>query len=228
MVGAVALGSSGNCYVGASQDFQNNSTCQCIHAEQSVVAMAFLNQEQRISKLAVNAAPCGYCRQFLFELDNAASLEILEPGKPKITLEDLLPRAFSPSALGVKGGMLNTGKNNNLKLKEKSKNPLVLSAFESAKRSYSPYWPAYAGVALQTYDKQIFVGSYLDNVAQSPALAPLQVALVHLVQTGHYYSDIEQAVLVESPAAPVQQHDVARMTLHAVNPSVELSLHELI
>lgn len=39
-----------------------------VHAEQSSIADAWMNGEEGIDLIAVTAAPCGYCRQFLNEL----------------------------------------------------------------------------------------------------------------------------------------------------------------
>ena len=42
-----------------------------VHAEQFVVANALHHRETELLFLAVNAVPCGHCRQFLSELYNA-------------------------------------------------------------------------------------------------------------------------------------------------------------
>ena len=56
--------------------------------------------------LAVSAAPCGYCRQFLNELTTASTLQIILPDTPTTLLTALLPDAFGPTDLGVTAALM--------------------------------------------------------------------------------------------------------------------------
>src|SRR5688572_3635647 len=73
-VGAVAAGlpkgDGGWCnlYLGANFELRDVALSFTTHAEQAAVNNAWLNGEAGIQMLAVSAAPCGYCRQFLYEL----------------------------------------------------------------------------------------------------------------------------------------------------------------
>ena len=107
-VGAVAAGvpSSGDglspLSLGANVEFLGESLDITVHAEQSAVLNAWMAGAHGISALAVSAAPCGYCRQFLNELVTASELQILLPaheGAAAETFElaDLLPRSFGPA-----------------------------------------------------------------------------------------------------------------------------------
>ncbi len=84
-VGAVAAGlpkgDGGWCnlYLGANLELRNAALNFTTHAEQAAVNNAWLNGEPGIQMLAVSAAPCGYCRQFLYELTTARRLLILIP-----------------------------------------------------------------------------------------------------------------------------------------------------
>lgn len=211
LVGAIAIGKSGNFYFGASHDFIHTSTMQCVHAEQSAICNAFLHEETEIKMIVVNAAPCGFCRQFLYEMAGSDNLEILFPNQNKMLLCDLLPHAFGPKDLGREGGMLTTPPCA-LKLIEETDDVLINSALKAASRSYSPYWESYAGVSLQTKDKRIFYGSFLENVAQNPGLSPMQAALIHLNLSGYRYDDIARVVLVEMKDAKIS-HAGAAMDL---------------
>lgn len=80
-VGAVSAGmeviGSGwrNLYLGANFEFANAALSFSVHAEQAAVNNAWLHGEEGIQLLAISAAPCGYCRQFLNELVTAKKLD---------------------------------------------------------------------------------------------------------------------------------------------------------
>ena len=79
-VGCVSRGLTGNLYLGANVEFAGEALSFTVHAEQSSVGNAWMNGEEGIDLIAVTAAPCGYCRQFLNELTTADSLTIAIPG----------------------------------------------------------------------------------------------------------------------------------------------------
>src|SRR5210317_1999254 len=61
-------------FLGANIEFPAQALTQTIHAEQSAIINAWLQGAKRISGIAVSAAPCGYCRQFLHELEGSPNL----------------------------------------------------------------------------------------------------------------------------------------------------------
>ena len=108
---------SGACslYLGANFEFVNSALSFSVHAEQAATNNAWLNSEKGIQALVMiqSAAPCGYCRQFLYELVTAQQVSILLPDNQKDStsysstpLTTLLPNAFGPSDLGVAGGLM--------------------------------------------------------------------------------------------------------------------------
>src|SRR5882672_5904602 len=105
-VGAVAQGISGNLYYGANIEFKFEALSFTVHAEQAAVMNAWMQGENGLAALAVSAAPCGYCRQFLYELVSAEALGILLPNAKPASLAGLLPDAFGPGNLGVDGGLM--------------------------------------------------------------------------------------------------------------------------
>lgn len=195
-VGAVALGETGNLYLGANQELGHAALNEAIHAEQAAVAVAHCHGETNIIKIAVNANPCGHCRQFLYECVDGSAMQILVEGHSLQSLSALLPRAFGPNDLHVQGGLFMPALHQ-LTLTEASSDAMTLAALQAAKRSYSPYTQSYAGVALQTHDNLIFAGSYLENAAYNPSLSPLQAALALLIQSGYHYQDVASAVLLQ-------------------------------
>jgi len=203
-VGAVALGNSGAVYFGANQEFAKAGLGQTIHAEQAAVINAYGQGERGITQLAVSAEPCGYCRQFLYELVDAAKLEILFAGDfetHKALLKELLPDAFGPTNLGVEDPLFsiqNHRFNSGLEDDE-----LSSRALEAARRSYAPYTHAYAGVAIRTVKGSIFSGSYLENAAFNPSISPLRAGLVAVAMAGEEFRSISDVVLVEREGSSI-------------------------
>lgn len=194
-VGVVSRGTTtGNLYLGANLEFAGEALSFTVHAEQSSISNAWMHGEEGIDLLAVNAPPCGYCRQFLNELTTASELMI---AMPQVTqpLTALLPNAFGPRDLGITGGLMQREKHSLVILDE---DEVALAAVDAANRSYAPYSKAYAGVALRTTDGTIVSGSYAENAAFNPSLSPLEVALSMLNLRGYAWSDIAEAALVQS------------------------------
>ncbi|KAK6941398.1 Cytidine/deoxycytidylate deaminase, zinc-binding domain [Dillenia turbinata] len=122
-VGAVGLGSSGRIFYGANLEFPNLPLHHAVHAEQFLLTNLSLHGESSLSHLAVSAAPCGHCRQFLQEIRNASNTQILIlPEDDKngdfdessfVKLIDLLVRPFGPNDLLLKEVPLLLEKHNN-------------------------------------------------------------------------------------------------------------------
>ncbi len=200
-VGAVAVGVSGSLYFGANLEVSGQALSFTVHAEQAAVANAWVSGEKRLRALAISAAPCGYCRQFLNELVGASKLAIkLKTGSRLLT--DYLPNAFGPRSLKQKGGLMQA-QHNRLKV-ARSLDAVGAAALAAANASYSPYTKTFAGVALKTNGGVICAGRYAENAAYNPSLSPLQAALSQLVLHDQPFSSITQAVLVEAPGLASQ------------------------
>lgn len=191
-VGAVARGLSGSLYFGANVEIAGEALSFTVHAEQSAVANAWMHGERGIDLIAVTAAPCGYCRQFLNELATAERLTIAMPGGTR-PLAELLPSAFGPRDLGIDGGLLQAD-DHGLVIDEDDE--LARAALRAANLSYAPYSKSYAGVALRAMDGTIVNGAYAENAAFNPSMSPLEVALSQLNLRGLSFDAISDAVLV--------------------------------
>ena len=220
-VGTVARGSSGDLYLGANIEFPGHSLGFSVHGEQAALSNAYMHADQGLSAIAVTAAPCGHCRQFMSELSPDGDIQVLLQGKPPEKLSVLLPSAFGPKDLGVtdlafpvKGVDLNPPKG--------ASDELTRAALDAARRSYAPYTKAHSGVAIRTRAGRIFKGSYIENAAYNPSLPPLQTALVCLAVAGESYSAVSEVVLVEVEGAPISQKSVAEAALSAIAPEVKL------
>lgn len=194
-VGAIVVGGSGNLYFGANLEFKNQALSLVLHGEQSAISNAWLHGESSISKLAINAAPCGYCRQFINELACAQNVDILLNGKV-LNFKQFLPMSFGPKDLGNNLGLLSSVNNLELSLKPKE---ISLAFFEQVSSSYAPYSKNLASCEIRTFDGQVFYGRYAENAAYSPSLSPLQAAISQLVLSGREFikKEIEMVTLVE-------------------------------
>lgn len=220
-VGAVALGETGCIYLGANMEFSGLTLAQTVHAEQSVITNAWLHKEDKITKLAISAAPCGHCRQFINELDGASDIEVLIVDEKPIPFSTLLPKSFGPNDLGISDRLL-VAQNNALSVN--SNEPLIQAALDAANISYSPFTKSPSGLAIQT-STAIYVGSYAENCAYNPSLSPLQGALISLHLAGDNIQDIRSAVLAESSLNAVSQYETSVNVLKMIS-NVPLTLVE--
>lgn len=243
-VGAVAAGmpdaTTGWCnlYLGANFEFANTALSFTVHAEQAATNNAWLSGEPGIQSLAISDAPCGYCRQFLYELVTAKELSILLPTErdaltyTSTPLTELLPRAFGPTDLGVVGGLMDPRLCfHSLALESGAPaDPVIAAALSAASGSYAPYSTggshAYAGVAVQLADGSIYAGRHAENGANNPSLSPLQsaVAFIHMGPPPGATRVIKRCVLVEVPTL-ASQHSATEAGLAAYAPTVKLVYH---
>lgn len=215
-VGAVALGSSGSLYFGANYEFVGQALSFTVHGEQAATANAISHGEVGMQMLAVSAAPCGYCRQFLYELTTASTLLILLPKTPPAFLTSLIPDAFGPGDLNVTAALMSP-QSHGLTLSSGPDDAVVQAALKAANASYAPYTSDYAGLAFKTRDGGIYTGSVAEDAAFNPSMSPLEAAVVSLVISGgKSYGDIVDAVLVEMAGSKAGQADATRAALEAI------------
>src|SRR5436853_5633850 len=198
-VGAVARGTSGNLYFGANIEFPGHSLGFSVHAEQSALSNAYMHSDGGVSSIAVTAAPCGHCRQFMNELSPDGDIQVLVDGKPSVKLSSLLPSAFGPKDLRVTNVAFPV-KEVDLILPKEASDALVLAALAAARKSYAPYTKAYSGVAIGTRLGRTYKGAYIENAAYNPSLPPLQTALVALITVPVSYPAITDVILVRGEA----------------------------
>jgi len=213
VVGAVSVGLSKALYFGANLEVVGRRLGVTVHAEQAAVANAWTNGETGLSALAVSAAPCGFCRQFLNELEAAESLAILLPGQRAETLAKLLPGAFGPKDLGIETRLMQR-EHHHLKASQ-ALDDTGRAALDAANASYSPYTRTFAGLALRLQRGAIVSGRYAENAAYNPSLSAVGAALSQLALSDQPFSDIAEAVLVEAPGK-ASQADFTREVLGGI------------
>jgi cytidine deaminase len=105
-VGAALLTVEGKVYQGCNIENAAYSMCNC--AERTAIFSAYAQGDREFNGLAVIAdtdgpvAPCGACRQVISELcpkDMKVILTNLNGDLKELTVEELLPGAFSPEDL---------------------------------------------------------------------------------------------------------------------------------
>lgn len=218
MVGTAALGNSGSVYLGVNLEFAGLPLNNAVHGEQFLIANARNHGETGIAKLAISAAPCGHCRQFLHEFDCEEQLEVLIPNHPPEKLSFFLPKAFGPRDLGLMESPWN-------RYSEEGGKPFAI-ALAAAQNSHAPYSKSKAGIAIQTADGSVYAGSYMENAAFNPSLSPLHAALVALVSDLRSYDEIIRVVLVEAEGAKISQEASTRELLSRIAPQAEFHIDQ--
>ncbi|XP_010526400.1 PREDICTED: cytidine deaminase 1-like [Tarenaya hassleriana] len=241
-VAAVGLGSSGRIFVGVNVEFPGLPLHHSIHAEQFLV------------NVAVSAAPCGHCRQFLQEVPGASDIKILitDPstfptragacnGDEFERLSSLLPHRFGPDDLLEKGvPLLLEPHDNRLTVPDLDRDGEICNdgadsdhrsklrrvALAAANRSYAPYSGCPSGVAVVDCDGRVYRGWYMESAAYNPSMGPVQAAMVDYVANGGGggYERIVGAVLVEKADAVVRQEHTARLLLQTICPTCDFKV----
>jgi cytidine deaminase len=217
-VGAVAQGiTSGALYYGANMEFAGQALPLTVHAEQSATTNAWEHDEQGLTSIAVSAAPCGYCRQFLYETNRASLIQVYLPDTPPASLSPgLLPDAFGPGDLGVTSALMAPSPPFPMTLTQPSSAPVVLAALAAAQASYAPYTFSHAGAAVETADGLLFAGRLAENAAYNPSMSPAEGALTMLSLAGVPQADVTMLVLVELVDPPVSQIRVTQAVAEAL------------
>lgn len=195
-VGACVLGASGKVYFGINMEF-SSILINTVHAEQCAIHNAAIEGETSIIKLAVNAPPCGSCRQYLVDIGIPADLKIIfcENGIMTVnTLEDLLPLNFGPINLGMTESVFShplwtiqnsgiTGNNGNNEIQKK--------AVEMLTKSFAPYTKTPEGIVIQFQDNTYVFGQKIENAAYNPTVSAIRGALS--------IASLKQKMLVNNP-----------------------------
>jgi cytidine deaminase len=173
-VGAIAIGQTGQVYLGTNLEFEGISLNATLHAEQSALMNAWTHGETALRALHIPESPCGHCRQFLRELSKVDSLKIHIKGETT-SLSRLLPHAFGDILKNGQG--LLDSPTYTLAAAQTEKDPLRLQAIEAARLSYAPYSRSPEGCIIECDDGQTFTGRCAESVAFNPTISSLLVAL---------------------------------------------------
>jgi len=181
-VGAVALGRSGNAYLGANMEFTGVPLHASLHAEQSAILNAWMHGEPGIDTLIVSEPPCGHCRQFLLELHGAPELSIVVNGTSK-SLHDLIPAPFAK--LRAKGQGLLDSPTEKLANIRRNGGDHAQRAINAASRSYAPYSQSPEGFIIETINGSHFAGRSAESIAFNPSVPAAITALNQMNLSAH-------------------------------------------
>ncbi|KAL4563831.1 hypothetical protein LXL04_027879 [Taraxacum kok-saghyz] len=258
-VGVVGLSSDGRIFFGANIEFPGLPLHHSIHAEQFLITnLAAHGGGPKLLNIAVSAAPCGHCRQFLQEIRGVSETQIVVTDQPLQnpdykSISSILPNPFGPfDLLDQKTPLVLEKHSNKLSLKDddssitqngnswnlsngyqelidKKEKSLVTEALEAARGSHAPYSGCPSGVALMDCEGKVYKGCYMESAAYNPSMMPVQAALVaYMVAGGGGYERIVAAVLVEKEEMVVRQEDTARLMLKYISPKCELMVRHCI
>ncbi len=190
-IGAALETGEGDVFLGANIEFEKISPKFTIHAEQSAAINGNNNGARAFRRLAVDAVPCGICRQFFTDFPGSGDIQFITPDGD-FTLVDLLPLPFELEHAG-------TGVEfENIRLDIENPDPMTTLAFEAVKNSYSPYTGYIAAASVRTYEGRIFSGAYFENAAFNPTITGLQAAMISMVMSGAKLDEIAEAVVVRN------------------------------
>lgn len=198
-VGASALTHSGEIFLGVNLEFEGAAFHQTVHAEQFLVSWSRACSESPLRLLAVSAAPCGHCRQFLREADPEGDLTLFIQDGPAVISADLLPRAFTPKDLGVTERF----HSNSLVVPEGTS--VAEAARSAAEASYAPYSKARVGAAFRIPSGEVFAGSSIENAAYNPTLPAFQGALIAAHAHGVAVSELSEVVICQEVGGKADQ-----------------------
>jgi cytidine deaminase len=238
-VGAVVMAAVGQeadppeLFLGANIEFRHQPLNQSIHAEQSAALHAWHHGARYLRAIAASQAPCGYCRQFLYEFDRSAQMMVITPlkensGYRKTTLAYLLPHAFGPSDLAHSTGLMAPATADRVfRLPAEVRDPTAAEALAAAEKSYAPYTRNFAGCGLQTSEGEIFKGRCAESAAFNPSLTALHSAIVCLnMATFEAERFVQRVVLVEKPTR-VSQRRTSDLLLESWAPEIDLEYYEI-
>lgn len=213
-VGAIAGDETGSLFFGANLEFTGCDLRHTIHAEQAAVICARWHGAEEIRRLAVSAAPCGMCRQFLAEFHPADKLEVLFDRENRKKLTELLPFAFLPQDLSRNPAA--TGLH---EIRANTKTSADQLSIDAARRSHAPYTDAVSGCCLETADGACFSGSYLENAAFNPSISALQAALTVMSLQNRPFENIKSATIAQRADSAVDHFLEAKSLLQKIQPT---------
>ncbi|MEM8867349.1 MAG: cytidine deaminase [Verrucomicrobiota bacterium] len=173
-VGAVALGASGQIYLGANMEFLGMPLNASLHAEQSAILNAWMHGEPAIEALYISALPCGHCRQFLCELPSFERIAI-HVGQCAYQFNELLPHPFTLSRRANEH-LMSTA-HNTVNSLQNCEDVLHQRAINAAERSYVPYSRTPEGFAINCSDGHTYAGRAAESSAFNPSVPAILSAL---------------------------------------------------
>ena len=210
---------TGDLVLGANLEFRGGDLGTTIHAE-GFVSLRARRRRRTLETLAVREAhPCAHCRQTLAEAAAADHLEIVDLSGHELTLAELYPWPFRPSALGEAGDRPNAVAWPSLEITGGAPDlDVARLLLEAGARAHAPYSRAPSAAVLRLADGRLVGAGCVESVAFNPSITALQAALVEVSATRASTAAIKEAWLGRTPDRPVDAAPGFRALLAAVAP----------
>jgi cytidine deaminase len=169
--------------------------------------------------LALNRAhPCAHCRQYISEFAASAGLTLIDTLGHRLSLADIYPWPFAPSALGEVGAVPGIVHWPNLT----GDGPDDL--LEAGRRAWTPYSGSPSAAVVETDDGRRFAGQAVESVAFNPTMPPLQSALIAARAHGYAWADIRAAWLGTTVGGDVDMTRSSQELLTVIAPDAPLTV----
>ncbi|QQA44213.1 cytidine deaminase [Pelagovum pacificum] len=193
-VGAVGVATDGTVILGGNLEWPGTNLGFTLHGE-GFVAIRAHHLGLRLATLAITEAhPCAHCRQCLAEHASGETLMIVDPHGHRLSLSDLYPWPFSPTALGQPGAL--PEKTLPVTITGHCPEPVRDLLTAEAGRAHAPYSGSVSALVLDTGQLSV-CGFVIESVAFNPTIQPVMSAFVQLIANGGRPSDVRQAWLLQ-------------------------------
>jgi cytidine deaminase len=227
-VAAVGIESgTGDLLLGANLEFPGTDLGTTVHAE-GFVSLRARRRGRTLDVLALTRAhPCAHCRQTLVESAGADGLRLIDPLGHVLTLADLYPWAFGPSALGSPPDDPAAVRLPPMRLDAGTRPtpgpggvPADVARLleDVGARAHAPYSNAPSAVALRLRDGGVVGASCVESVAFNPSIEAIQAALVEVAAVRAEPGDIVEGWLMRTTDGKVDPGPRFRAVLQAVAP----------
>ena len=181
---------TGDLVLGGNLEFPETHLGTTVHGEGFVMTRAF-HRGTSIDTLALRRAhPCAHCRQYISEFASSGDLTLIDTLGHRLSMADIYPWPFAPSALGQTGAVAGA-----VNVRSLAARTAPLDLIAAGRRSWAPYSGCPSAVVLELEDGMRFAGSTIESVAFNPTMPPLQSALIELRAAGRHPSEIRRTIL---------------------------------
>jgi cytidine deaminase len=218
---------SGDLLLGANLEFPGIDLATTVHAE-GFVALRARRRGHWLEELAVREAhPCAHCRQTLAEGARADRLVIVDPLGHELTLDQLYPWPFRPSALGDAGDEPDVVAWPSLALDGVALSGEVAAAvLEAGGRAHAPYSGSPSAVVFRLADGRLASAGCVESVAFNPTITATQAALVEVAAMRAEPADVTEGWLARTAGGRVDPAPGFLALLAAVAPTATATVVE--
>ncbi|MEA2673926.1 MAG: cytidine deaminase [Chloroflexota bacterium] len=216
---------SGDLVLGGNLEFPGSELGTTIHAE-GFVALRARRRGARVGTLAVGEAhPCAHCRQTLSEAAGAEALRIIDPLGHALTLADLYPWPFTPTALGMDADSPTRVPWPDLMFAgAEPPAPIAAELLDLGRRAHAPYSGAPSAVVLALQPTGSVGAGCVESVAFNPSIGALQAALVELAAARIDAAHIAEGWLAKLDGGAIDPEPAFQALLRAVAPGASANV----